>query len=151
MTRHELITGMSGTGKSTVIRALAEAGCEAVDLDNGYMVLAEDGTRLWNDMLVGWLLDADKGDVLFVAGCEENMVDFLPRFDSIVLLTAPSSVLLQRVAERANNPFGKAAPERQRIEFDIAQIEPRLRTICDVEINTDGDLELVIHQLLLLT
>lgn len=146
-----LITGMSGAGKSTVIRELRAMGFHAEDADTGFVTVDDEGFQMWDEAKVSALLDDEHSDLLYFAGCEENMVDFLPRFDSIVLLSAPASVLLQRVAERANNPFGKAAPERERIEFDIAQIEPRLRAICDVEINTDDDLELIIHQLLLLT
>lgn len=151
MTRHVLITGMSGTGKSTVIRALAEAGCEAVDLDNGYMVVAEDGTQLWNDMLVTWLLDADKGDVLFVAGCEENMVDFLPRFDSVILLSAPREVIIQRLQTRVGNDFGKDPLEQAKVLFDLETIEPVLRRIADHEIVTTAPLDEVVEAILWLS
>lgn len=146
-----LITGMSGSGKSTVIRELRAMGFHAEDADAGFAVVDDEGFQLWDEPKVTALLDAETTDLLFFAGCEENMVDFLDRFDAIVLLSAPRGVLLERVAQRADNPFGKAAPERERIEFDIAQIEPRLRTLCDIEINTNDDLELVIHQILLMT
>jgi dephospho-CoA kinase len=146
-----LITGMSGAGKSTVIRELRSMGFNAEDADYGFVIVDDEGFQLWDEAKVSALLDAENSDIIFFAGCEENMVDFLPRFDSIVLLSAPKEVLLKRVAERSNNPFGKTALERERIEFDIEQIEPRLRAISDVEINTDDDLELVLHQILLLT
>lgn len=151
MTRHVLITGMSGTGKSTVIEALAAAGCEAVDLDRGYVVVAEDGTQLWNDMLVTWLLDADKGDVLFVAGCEENMVDFLPRFDSVILLSAPREVILERLGSRTGNDFGKDPVQRAKILFDLETIEPVLRRIADHEIVTTAPLDEVVEAILWLS
>ena len=151
MTRHVLITGMSGSGKSTVIRALRDAGCEAVDLDEGYTVVADDGTQLWNDMLVGWLLAADKGDVLFVAGCEENMVDFLPQFDCVILLSAPRDVILDRLAERTGNDFGKDPVERAKVLFDLETVEPVLRRIADHEIVTTAPLDEVVEAILWLS
>lgn len=146
-----LITGMSGSGKSTVIRELRAMGFHAEDADAGFVVVDDEGFQVWDEVKVSRLLEDEAADILFFAGCEENMVDFLPKFDSIVLLSAPKEVLLRRVAERINNPFGKKPEERERIEFDIEHIEPRLRAVADVEINTDDDLELVLHQVLLLT
>jgi len=46
--------------------------------------------------------------VLFVAGCEDNQVQFHPQFDHIVLLSAPPDVLAGRLAARTDNPYGKA-------------------------------------------
>lgn len=106
---------------------------------------------MWDETSVRRLLDDAVADVLYFAGCEENMVDFLSDFDSIVLLTAPAEVLIERVKTRANNPFGQKSEDLERITFDIQHIEPRLKSIADVEIRTDEDLELVVTQLLLLT
>lgn len=149
--RRVLITGMSGTGKSTVIRALRECGCDAVDLDEGYVVEQPDGTQLWNDLLVGWLLDAERSEVLFVAGCEENMVDFLPRFDSVILLSAPTPVILERLATRTGNDFGKSEEERARVLWDIETIEPVLRRIADHEIVTTAPVDEVVEAILWLS
>lgn len=46
--------------------------------------------------------------MLFVAGCEDNQVQFHPQFDHIVLLSAPPDVLAGRLAARTDNPYGKA-------------------------------------------
>ncbi len=39
------------------------------------------------------------GRFVFVAGCEENQVVFHPRFDHVVLLTAPLDEVVARVLQ----------------------------------------------------
>jgi predicted GTPase len=76
-----LLTGMSGTGKSSVIGALSARGFKAVDTDDGWCEPLPDGRQRWREDAIGRLLDAEDVEVLFVAGCEENQVRFHPRFD----------------------------------------------------------------------
>jgi hypothetical protein len=83
-----LLTGMSGTGKSSVIRVLDARGFRAVDTDDGWCEPSPDGRQRWREDAIGKLLDTEDGDVLFVAGCEENQVRFHLRFDLIILLSA---------------------------------------------------------------
>jgi dephospho-CoA kinase len=61
---------------------------------------------------------------------------FYDRFDAVVLLSVPREVLLQRIATRSGNPFGKAAHERRRILTDLEDVEPLLRATSTVEIVT---------------
>lgn len=44
-----LLTGMSGTGKSSVIEALAALGYKAVDTDDGWCGLLPDGRQRWRE------------------------------------------------------------------------------------------------------
>ena len=73
---------------------------------------------------------------LFVAGCASNQGSFYDRFDAVVLLSVPREVMLQRIATRSTNPFGKDAHERQRILADLEAGEPLLRATSTVEIVT---------------
>lgn len=143
-----LITGMSGTGKSTVVAELARRGFVAVDADDGYVDVLPDGRQDWNAHRIGALLDGHAGRTLFLAGCEEGMVEFLPRFDEIVLLSAPWRVLQERLLTRTSNPFGKQEDERIRIQRDTAEVEPRLRDICTIEIVTTAPIEQTVDGLL---
>ena len=43
-----LITGMSATGKSTVVEALQAIGYRAVDTDDGWCRTAADGEWVWD-------------------------------------------------------------------------------------------------------
>jgi dephospho-CoA kinase len=143
-----LLTGMSGTGKSSVVRALAARGYKAVDTDDGWSEPLPDGRQQWREDAIDRLLDTEDADVLFVAGCEENQAQFHPRFDHIVLLSAPVETLLERVATRTGNPYGKSAEELSRILDDLENVEPLLRRVADHEIRTTAPLAEVVEDVL---
>ena len=86
--------------------------------------------------------------MLFVAGCEENQVRFHPRFDLIILLSAPAEVLAQRLARRTGNPFGKSPGELERVLDDLRVVEPLLRRAADHEIRTTKPLSDVVTEVL---
>jgi shikimate kinase len=143
-----LLTGMSGTGKSSVIQALAAAGYKAVDTDDGWCEPLPDGRQRWREDAIGQLLDTEDADVLFVAGCEDNQARFHPRFDLIIVLSAPAGVLAERLASRTGNPFGKSPGELERVLDDLRSFEPLLRTTADHEIRTTKPLSDVVAEVL---
>ena len=73
---------------------------------------------------------------LFLAGCEENQARFHPRFDHIVLLTAPLPTLVERLASRTTNAYGRSPEEFQRFLADVEQVEPLLRRAADHVVDT---------------
>jgi dephospho-CoA kinase len=143
-----LITGMSGTGKSSVVRELAARGYNAVDTDDGLSESLPDGRQRWREDAVDALLASEDAPVLFVAGCEENQVQFHDRFDHIVLLSAPLETLVERLATRTTNSYGKAPEELRRFLEDVEEVEPRLRRIADLEVRTTAPLEEVVANVL---
>jgi dephospho-CoA kinase len=143
-----LLTGMSGTGKSSVIRVLAARGFKAVDTDDGWSEPLPDGRQRWREDAVQELLATEDADVLFVAGCEENQARFHGQFDHIILLSAPLAVLAGRLAARTSNPYGKAPEELSRIAGDIQTVEPLLRRVADHEIQTTIPLNEVVTTIL---
>jgi dephospho-CoA kinase len=94
--RRVLITGMSGTGKSSLIASLAALGYKAVDTDDGWCEPQPDGRQRWREDAIQALLATEDADVLFVAGCEENQVKFHSQFDHIILLSAPADTARRR-------------------------------------------------------
>jgi shikimate kinase len=143
-----LLTGMSGTGKSSVVQALAARGCKAIDADDGWGEPLPDGRQRWREDAIGQLLATEDAEVLFVTGCEENQVRFHPRFDLIILLSAPAEVLAQRLACRTGNPFGKSPGELERVLDDLRVVEPLLRQAADHEIRTTKPLSDVVTEVL---
>jgi dephospho-CoA kinase len=131
-----LVTGMSGTGKSTVLAELARRGHRVVDTDVGGWIDESGPEPLWREERIAALLDEDSDGALFVAGCVANQGRFYPRFDAVVLLSAPADVILDRVAARATNDFGKSDAERKKILEDLLSVEPLLRAGASAEIDT---------------
>ncbi|HKD90197.1 MAG TPA: AAA family ATPase [Streptosporangiaceae bacterium] len=131
-----LLTGMSGTGKSAVVRALVACGYKAIDTDDGWCKPTPDGRQMWRADAIEALLDTEDTGILFVAGCEENQVQFHPRFDRIILLSAPVETLVERLVTRTSNSFGKTPEELRRVLDDVQTVEPLLRRAADHEIPT---------------
>lgn len=150
-----LVTGMSGTGKSSALNRLAQMGYRVVDTDLGEWiedVPRPDGIGVepqWREDRVDALIATHErsGEPLFIAGTVWNQGTFYPRFDEVVLLSAPLDVMLERIANRDMNPFGKTAEERERIVADTAQVEPLLRRSATLEIDTRKPLSEVVDQL----
>jgi dephospho-CoA kinase len=136
-----LITGMSGVGKSAVLAELARRGFETVDTDYGDWIEVVDGEPLWREPLIDALLSRPRRGPLFVQGTVANQGRFYHRLNAIVLLSAPTEVLFERLRTRTTNPFGKTAEERAKIANDIAEIEPLLRAAATHELDTTRPLD----------
>ena len=143
-----LVTGMSGTGKSSVVQELVARGFKAVDTDDGWCEPQPDGRQLWREDAIQALLNTEDAEVLFLAGCEENQVKFHSQFDHIVLLSAPVETLVNRLATRINNSYGKDPEERRRFLHDVVTIEPLLRRAASHEIQTTVPVHEVVTSLL---
>jgi thymidylate kinase len=153
-----LVTGMSGTGKSSALAELGRRGYRVVDTDDpGWREYREYGESsdelhrgewLWIEERIAGLLDSDDGRSLFVQGCVSNQSTFYERFDAIVLLSAPAEVILERIARRATNSYGKTPVERAMILDDVARVEPLLREGCTHELDASRPLEEVVADLI---
>jgi dephospho-CoA kinase len=148
--RRVLLTGMSGTGKSTVVRELVARGYKAIDADDGWTEPLPDGTQRWRADAIQELLDTEDAEVLFLAGCDENQLAFDPGFDEVILLSAPRETLIRRLDTRPDNPFGKRPDELRRILRDLETVEPKLRAVADHEIRTDSSVDDVVTSILAL-
>ena len=139
---------MSGTGKSSVIRALAARGYKAIDTDDGWSQPLPDGRQQWREDAIAQLLATEDTGVLFIAGCEENQVQFHPQFDIIILLSAPPETLTERLARRTSNTYGKTPQELSRVLADLRNVEPLLRQVADHEVRTTMPLDDVVTAIL---
>jgi shikimate kinase len=125
---------MSGVGKSSLLAELARRGYHTVDTDYGDYHETIDGEQLWREDRIAALL-ADDGP-LFVQGTTRNQVVFYPLFDHIVLLSAPAEVLVERLATRTTNPYGKDPAQVEETLGYLETVEPRLRETATLEVVT---------------
>lgn len=160
-----LLTGLSGTGKSTLIERFAALGYKAVDLDSdewsefvdvqfdgdptsGDSPVEQSRDWVWREDRIHALLSEQEPDLLFAAGCASNMAKFRSSFDYIVLLTAPAAVMSERLAQRTDDQYGKRPEELARVLAQRDVIEPQLRKIADYEIDTSAQLDAVERRVL---
>lgn len=155
-----LITGMSGAGKSAVIRELAARGYRAHDLDtpdwsewvdadpSDALTPADGKDWVWREDRVRALLSEPSGGTLFVSGCAENMDRLFPLIDLVILLSAPTATIMERLEARSTDGYGHAAEQREKVAHLISTIEPLLRESADCEIDTSGSLHATVDEVL---
>jgi adenylate kinase family enzyme len=162
-----LLTGMSGTGKATLIGVLAARGYRAVDLDteewsewvptsgeDPFGSPEEEGSIwrnrdwVWREDRVVRLLATEDADILFVSGTASNQGKFHPHFDHIILLSAPTRVLTERLLSRTTNDYGKDPSELARVLLHVDRVEPLLRRAASLEVDTSDALDRVVETVL---
>ena len=145
--RRILVTGMSGTGKSSALAELARLGFRTVDTDEpGWTVEDAEGGRWWDEGRIARLL-AEEGSTLYVSGTVSNQGRFYDDFDAVVLLSAPAEVLLDRISTRTTNEYGKSREERELILGHLGEVEPLLRATCTHELDATRPLADVVDEL----
>jgi GTPase SAR1 family protein len=146
-----LLTGMSGTGKSTLVQELRRRGYAAYDADDdGFSEPRADGRWGWRaDAVASLLAQVPDGELLFFAGCSEEQIE-LP-FDYRVVLTVPEDAIVARLSTRPSNVYGGNATERKQVLADLAQVEPLLRRSADLVLSTTAPVAEVADRLLAAT
>lgn len=127
-------------GKSSVIEALRARGFTAIDTDyddwSEWAIFDGQTEWMWCETKMRALLAAPLNAPLFVCGCCANQGQFSHFFDHKILFSAPLEIILERVARRSSNPYGKSAAERDAIRHNFAHIQPLLQRSADMEIDT---------------
>jgi hypothetical protein len=130
----------------SLLDELTRRGHGTVDTDYGGWTLP-DGT--WDVPRMVALL-AGRSEVV-VSGTVANQGAYYDRFDHVVLLSAPLGVLLDRLATRSNNPYGKTAEHQTEVERYVREVEPLLRRGATVELDGRrpvGELADIVERLL---
>jgi broad-specificity NMP kinase len=130
-----LITGIAGTGKSTIVKALNKKGVTAVDR------LCDIG-RL-KEMLGQY-------DDIVMAGSTSgsNQKEFFSLFDEIILLQSDPQTLIHRMQTRTNKSgYGKTEAEQEdNIEWQ-KEYDPLLISFGAIPVSTEGNLDDVVGRI----
>jgi adenylate kinase family enzyme len=167
-----LITGMSGTGKSTLLGRLAALGYKTAETDDDPNLRTfvsatgevrrnyasnsadwaetadQEGEWLWNEENIQQLLSTEDAEALFLCGTAPNQGKFYPQFDHVILLSAPAQVIVDRVTSRTDNPYGRNPGELADILADLETVEPLLRQGATLEIDTTQPIDEVVRAVL---
>ncbi|HEY0220811.1 MAG TPA: AAA family ATPase [Candidatus Paceibacterota bacterium] len=166
-----LLTGVAGTGKSTIVKALNEKEIFSIDLHDvpGLFFWQDKNTkqkveyspvqsREWFDT-VDRLCDIDRlKDMLdqyeniVMAGTissDDDQKEFLSLFDKVVLLQCNPKTLVHRMETRTNKSgYGKTKAEQEdSIEWQ-KEFEPAILSLGAIGVNTEGSLNDVVDKII---
>jgi dephospho-CoA kinase len=159
------VTGVSGTGKTTLANALNARGIHAISIDE------TPDLCCWKNKITGeraehehelnqafidahhWvcdkkflqkLLDASKEDVV-VLGIASNQKEFMPLFDRVLLLQCRPETFVERIVRREDNDFGKDKDTRASILRWYEKFERETLQKGAISINAEEPIEKVVE------
>lgn len=161
-----LITGVAGTGKSTITHELRRRGLAAYDTEEGFSYYADKQTgerairpatptpewyeqhhRIFDEKVLMNLFKKHAGEPLFICSITANQSKFYPEFDKIFLLTAPDDVITHRLGTRTNNYFGRHPLELARVIGRHRQFDEELEALGAIAIDSTRPIEIVANDI----
>ncbi len=163
------ITGVSGTGKTTIAHELEKRGYLVVSIDE------VSGLCSWTHQETGekhggkdtpltkefvdahdWIVDIehlnkllDKDvEVAFVLGMAGNQNEFLPSFDKILLLECNPETFSARIDARTDNDFGKDPQIKAQILNRYKTYGEEMRSRGAIVVNTDRPIDAVVKDVI---
>jgi dephospho-CoA kinase len=162
-----LITGVAGTGKSSVAKELQKRGLAAYDADAGFSYYANKETgekavrpanptlewydchhRIFNENVLNNLFKKHRGETLFICSITANQAKFYGDFDKIFLLSAPDETIVERLQTRTNNHFGKHPLELERVITRHQEFDDELKAVGAIVIDSTRPIEAVVKEIL---
>lgn len=164
------ITGVAGTGKSTIAEELKQRGLTVYDIDNVPELcewrhretdeVAEYNTGVGSEWIDAhnYICDEDKlrqlvasnqsTDVV-VVGIASNQDHFVSNFDKLFLLTCTEKTLLERLNTRDDgNGFAKDPSEQEHILGWYKGFQDRMISKGAIPISTEEPVEIVANKIL---
>jgi adenylate kinase family enzyme len=162
------VTGNSGVGKSTACDQLTARGYAAFDADHGYCfwvdrrtgrVISDPPEPTPDDWLVhfGWyasaakvktLTEQSRGKLVFLCGSVENKAAVENQVDLVICLVADDQTLIDRLASRTQNTFGRKPDELAAVLQWNPQLEGIYRSKGAVVIDATLPVGKVVDQIL---
>jgi len=170
MNRSILITGVSGSGKSTVAKELRSRGYQAFDIEKirglyahvdgkmgtvikNYQSYRSDLRKIkeseWdcNVKKLEEILKNNKG-VSYYCGTATNIFDFVALFDTVIFLKINSKNLHYRLSHRLNNFFGRKRNVQDWVFGGEQWLEKELKKYKPIVIDANKSLDLVVDEVI---
>lgn len=163
------ITGVLGTGKSTIAKELEKRGLHVISIDavkglccwrnkktGKEMQYNFDGDKEWFENY-GWTCDVEKlkelinidEKIIIVTGIADNQNSYLDLFDKLFVLRCKPEIFLKRVIERkTDNLFGKSLQEREYLLGFYQDFEKDLLERGAVPVNAEMPIENVADKII---
>ncbi len=161
------ITGIAGTGKSTVAEELQKHGKTSYDIDSkGICHWRHKLTKKKSEYYTGigkkfletheYICDEEKlkelirsNQDIFIVGICANQNDLFKYFDKIFLLYCSTETFVKRINERTGpNQFGKDASEQEQLIVWSKDLNKTTQDSGGIPINTEESVEKVVESIL---
>lgn len=163
------ITGVSGTGKTTIARELDKRGYYTISIDE------VTGLCSWTHQKTGekhggedtpltvefvdqhdWICDIEylnrflnkDIDIAFVFGMATNQKDFLHIFDKVLVLQCKPEIFIKRIEERTDNDFGKDKGIQEQIIARSKTYGDEMVSLGATSVDTDRPIDIVVDDIL---
>lgn len=165
--RNYLITGVAGTGKSTLAKELRRRGYAAYDTEEGFSYYVDKRTgercaypkepspewyenheRVFDEKVLMNLFKKHADEPLFIASITANQAKYYDHFDKIFLLSAPDEVITHRLGTRTNNYFGRHPLDLARVIGRHQQFDDELRALGATPIDSTQPIEQVAAEII---
>ncbi|OGL34452.1 hypothetical protein A3F65_00420 [Candidatus Saccharibacteria bacterium RIFCSPHIGHO2_12_FULL_47_16b] len=162
-----LITGVAGSGKSTIAYELSRRGYAAYDTDAGFSYYANKQTgqkvtrplhptlewydkheRVFDEKVLQNLFKKHQDEDLLICSITANQKKYYPQFDKIFLLTADDELLAHRLQTRTTSHFGKHPVDFHRVFAGKQAWENEVRAAGAFEIDSSKPIKKVVDQIL---
>lgn len=162
-----LVTGVAGTGKTSVAEELRNRGYAAFDADAGFSYYQDKQTgerfdrpdepsfawyarheRIFDEAVLESLFKDYEGELIFICSITANQSKYYSQFDKIFLLTADNQTIMQRLKMRTNSDFGKHPVDLHRVLSGRPDFDDSVRAAGAIEIDSTRPLDKVIDQIL---
>lgn len=166
MKKNILITGVSGSGKTTISETLRDLGMNAVDMDEEVCSMQyRDSkepveTEFQNHDLawvktVEWMCDTTKlrellnqPGTVFCCGSADNLPEVMPLFDAVVLLQTDEDTFRKRLTTRTNNDWGRTADVQEWLLEQKHHFEDKVLERGGIRIDAHQDVRKIAEEIL---
>ena len=163
------ITGISGTGKTTIAKKLAEQGFCAISIDEVldlcFWINKQTKEKITIEVELNkdfidahdWVCDIESlknlinkqgAELIFVLGIAANQNDFLNLFDEVLLLQCSPETFIARIENRTDNDFGKDKTAQETILNSYQAFEKEMLERGATPINVEGSIDEVVEKIL---